>query len=85
MDDGYQAMIVVDAAGGTSQIAHRTAIERSTAAGAAPSTTRAAADELFRDWRSDEGVAYGKEILPWYLPQLNKLSRVSPGGAWAAR
>ena len=34
---------------------------------------------------SDEGVAYGEEILPWYLPQLTKLSRVSPGGGWAAR
>ena len=85
MDDGYQAMIVVDAAGGTSQIAHQTAIERSTASGAAPSTARAAADELFRDWRSDQGIAYGKEILPWYLPQLNKLSRVAPGGVWVAR
>ena len=83
MDDGYDAMIVVDAAGGTSQVAHRTGIERSVAAGAAPSTSRAAADELFRDWRSDQGVAYGKEILPWYLPQLKELSDASPDAVWA--
>ena len=85
MEDGYDVMIVVDAAGGTSQVAHRTAIERSTAAGAAPSTARAAADELFRDWRSDQGIAYGKEILPWYLPQLNELSAATPNAVWAAR
>ena len=83
MDDGYDAMIVVDAAGGTSQLAHRTAIERSTAAGAAPSTVRAAADELFRDWRSPEGKAYGEEILPWYLPQLTELSAANPDAVWA--
>lgn len=84
MDEGYDAMIVVDAAGGTSQVAHRTAIDRSTAAGAAPSTARAAADELFRDWRSPQGKAYGEEILPWYLPQLKELSAASPDAVWAA-
>ena len=83
MDDGYAAMIVVDAAGGTSQLAHRSGIDRSVAAGAAPSTARAAADELFRDWRSPQGAAYGKEILPWYLPRLRELSAAHPDAAWA--
>ena len=83
MDDGYEVMIVTDAAGGTSQTAHRTAIERSTAAGAAPTTCRAAADEWFRDWRSPQGKAYGEKILPWYLPELKKLSSTSPNAAWA--
>jgi nicotinamidase-related amidase len=34
MRDGYEAMFVVDAVGGMSQLAHRTAIERLTVAGA---------------------------------------------------
>src|SRR5262249_16323057 len=33
MRDGYEAMFVVDAVGGMSQLAHRTAVERLTAAG----------------------------------------------------
>jgi DNA-binding phage protein len=36
MRDGYEAMFVVDAVGGMSQLAHRTAIERPTTAGAVP-------------------------------------------------
>jgi hypothetical protein len=38
MKEGYDATFVVDAVGGLSQLAHRTAIERLTAADAAPNT-----------------------------------------------
>jgi hypothetical protein len=47
--DGYEAMFVVDAVGGMSQLAHRTAIERLAAAGAVPNTSLALVTELFRD------------------------------------
>lgn len=50
--DGYDATFVVDAVGGMSQLAHRTAVERLTNAGAAPNTAIAIVTELFRDWAS---------------------------------
>jgi putative NADH-flavin reductase len=65
----------VDAVGGTSQLAHQTGIQRSVAAGAAPSTSRAVVDELFCDWRTPQDEVYGKEILPWYLPQTQEALR----------
>ncbi len=52
MADGYDAAFVVDAVGGMSQLAHRTAVERLTHAGAAPNTAVAVVTELFRDWAS---------------------------------
>ncbi|CAN7619445.1 isochorismatase family protein [Caulobacter sp. LjRoot300] len=52
MADGYDATFVVDAVGGMSQLAHRTAVERLTNAGAAPNTAIAIVTELFRDWTS---------------------------------
>lgn len=52
MADGYDATFVVDAVGGMSQLAHRTAVERLTNAGAAPTTAIAIVTELFRDWTS---------------------------------
>ena len=45
-------MFVVDAVGGLSQLAHRTAIDRLTHAGAVPTTAFALVTELFRDWAS---------------------------------
>ena len=30
-----------------------------------------------------QGEAYGKEILPWYLPQLKKFSSANPNAVWA--
>jgi nicotinamidase-related amidase len=71
--DGYEAMFVVDAVGGMSQLAHRTAVERLTAAGAIPNTSMALLTELFRDWKSPLADK-GREILKWYLPETQKLA-----------
>jgi nicotinamidase-related amidase len=71
--DGYEAMFVVDAVGGMSQLAHRTAIERLTAAGAIPNTSLALVTELFRDWKSPVADK-AREIVKWYLPEAQKLS-----------
>lgn len=73
MRDGYEAMFVVDAVGGMSQLAHRTAIERLTAAGAIPNTSLALVTELFRDWKSPIADK-AREIVKWYLPEAQKLS-----------
>ena len=82
MRDGYDAMFVVDAVGGMSQLAHRTAIERLTAAGAVPNTSLALVTELFRDWKSPIADK-AREVIKWYLPEAQKLlaARYPTGGA----
>jgi nicotinamidase-related amidase len=52
LKDGFEVTFVVDAVGGLSQLAHRTAIERLAHAGAVPNTALALVTELFRDWKS---------------------------------
>jgi nicotinamidase-related amidase len=74
MRDDYEAMFVVDAVGGMSQLAHRTAIERLTAAGAIPNTSLALVTELFRDWKSPN-ANQAREVIKWYLPETQKLAR----------
>ena len=73
MRDGYEAMFVVDAVGGMSQLAHRTAIERLTAAGAVPNTSLALVTELFRDWKSPVADK-ARDLLKWYMPEAQKLA-----------
>jgi nicotinamidase-related amidase len=72
MRDGYEALFVVDAVGGMSQLAHRTAIERLTAAGAVPHTSLALVTELFRDWTSPLADK-AREVIKWYQPEVQKL------------
>jgi len=73
MREGYEAMFVVDAVGGTSQVAHRSGIERLTAAGAVPNTSLALVCELFRDWKAPVASKV-REIVGWYSPELQKLN-----------
>ena len=71
--DGYEAMFIVDAVGGLSQLAHETAIRRLIQAGAIPNTSRAMIDEWFRDWKTPQGTAY-RAISAWYGSELQKLA-----------
>lgn len=71
--DGYEASFVVDAVGGLSQLAHRTAIERLTAAGAVPNTALALVTELFRDWNAPV-AGKAREIVKAYLADLQKMA-----------
>jgi nicotinamidase-related amidase len=71
--DGYEAMFVVDAVGGMSQLAHRTAIERLTAAGAVPNTSLALVTELFRDWKATHADK-AREVIVWYMAEAQKLT-----------
>jgi nicotinamidase-related amidase len=73
MRDGYEAMFVVDAVGGMSQLAHRTAIERLTAAGAVSNTSLALVTELFRDWKSPIADK-ARDLVKWYMPEAQKLA-----------
>ena len=72
LKNGYDAMFVTDAVGGRSQVMHRTAIERMTAAGAVPSTALAVVMELFRDWAGPLADA-GAKVTGWYLAEAPKL------------
>ena len=67
--DGYEVMYVVDAVGGRSQTAHRTAIERLAHAGAVPTTALAIVTELFRDWATPlAGPA--RDVIYWYFNEV---------------
>ncbi|MES0151999.1 isochorismatase family protein [Mesorhizobium sp. M0018] len=72
LKDGHDVAFPVDAVGGRSQLAHSTAIQRLTHAGAVPSTALAVVTELFRDWAgpvSDKARA----LVYWYYEELAKL------------
>jgi len=71
LKDGYEVTFVVDAVGGLSQLAHRTAIERLAHAGAVPNTSLALVTELFRDWKSPVADK-AREILKGYAADLQK-------------
>jgi nicotinamidase-related amidase len=71
--DGYEVTFVVDAVGGLSQVAHRTAIERLAHAGAVPNTSLAVLTELFRDWKSPVADK-AREIIKPYLAEVQKLA-----------
>jgi nicotinamidase-related amidase len=70
---GYEVMFVTDAVGGRSQIAHRTAIERMTLAGAVPSTSLAVLCELFRDWTSPLADK-ARDVIGWYFAEVPKVT-----------
>jgi isochorismate hydrolase len=52
--EGYDVYPVVDAIGGTSEEAHRAALERVVQAGAQPISRVPLAGELQRDWAGEE-------------------------------
>ena len=71
--DGYEVTFVVDAVGGLSQLAHRTAIERLAHAGAVPNTALALVTELFRDWKSPVADK-ARGIIKPYLGEVQKFA-----------
>lgn len=73
LKNGYESMFVVDAVGGRSQAAHRTAIERLAHAGAVPNTALAVVTELFRDWASPLADK-AREVIFWYFAEVAKLN-----------
>jgi hypothetical protein len=73
LKDGYEGMFAVDAVGGRSQTAHRTAIERLAHAGAVPNTALAVLTELFRDWTSPVADP-AREIINWYFAEIPELT-----------
>jgi nicotinamidase-related amidase len=73
LKNGSDAMFVVDAVGGRSQVAHRTAIERLAHVGAVPNTALAVLCEVFRDWTSPMAKK-ANEVIEWYFAEVPKLT-----------
>ena len=73
LKDGYEGMFVVDAVGGRSQFAHRTAIERLAHAGAVPNTALAVVSEWFRDWAGPLADA-ARETVVWWLARVSTVT-----------
>jgi nicotinamidase-related amidase len=73
LKDGYDVMFVTDAVGGRSQVAHRTAIERLSHAGAVPTSALAVNTELFRDWATPAAAVAG-EVIYWYFREVPQLT-----------
>ena len=71
LTEGYDVTFVVDAVGGLSQLAHRTAIERLAHAGAVPNTSLALVTEFFRDWKSPV-ASKARDIIKPYLAEVQK-------------
>src|SRR5207302_3584172 len=71
--DGYDPMIVTDAVGGRSQVAHRTGIERLSHAGATPTTALAVNTELFRDWATP-AAGPARDVIYWYFREAPKVT-----------
>lgn len=73
MADGYDVTFIVDAVGGMSQLAHRTAVDRLSHAGAVPNTALAMVTELFRDWASPVAND-ARNIVKAYATDLSALA-----------
>lgn len=71
--EGFETYFIVDAVGGSTKLAHDTAIERMIQAGSQPITLNSLVTEWIRDWgKSPHGTA-AAEHLKWYGPELAKV------------
>jgi nicotinamidase-related amidase len=70
--EGYEVYFVADAIGGVSKVAHESAIERMTLAGAAPITVLGLACELQRDW-GRPGAERLRSVMREYFGKLRAL------------
>ena len=69
---GYQVYVVVDAIGGTSRVAHESAMQRMIQAGAIPISVLALACELQRDWGRPDAERL-RVIMREYFGKLKAL------------
>ena len=69
---GYQVYVVVDAIGGTSHVAHESAMQRMVQAGAIPISVLALACELQRDWGRPDAERL-RAVMREYFGKLKAL------------
>lgn len=68
--EGFETYFVRDAVGGSTVMAHETAIERMIQAGSQPLTLNALLTEWIQDWgATPHGEAFGQQ-MEWYTPKI---------------
>jgi nicotinamidase-related amidase len=73
--EGFETYFVVDAVGGSTTLAHDTAIQRMVQAGSQPITLNSMLTEWIRDWGT---TPYAKEFLSymkWYEPEIETVRK----------
>ena len=82
--EDYETYFVVDAVGGSSKLAHDTAVMRMIQAGSQPITLNSLITEWVRDWRRSPHAEQAKAHLDWYAPLLAQIGSHSPKQALQA-
>ncbi|MBC7874906.1 MAG: isochorismatase family protein [Ferruginibacter sp.] len=73
--DGYETYFVVDAVGGSSVLAHETAIKRMIQAGSQPITLNSLLTEWIRDWKTTPHTDAITSYFKWYGPEIEKVEK----------
>jgi nicotinamidase-related amidase len=77
--EGYDVYVVVDAIGGVSRVAHESALQRMTRAGAVPISVLGLACELQRDW-GRPGADRLRAVMREYFGRLRALKSEAKAG-----
>ena len=77
--EGYDVYVVVDAIGGVSRVAHESALQRMTQAGAVPISVLGLACELQRDW-GRSGADRLRAVMREYFGRLRALKGEAKAG-----
>jgi len=77
--EGYEVYVVVDAIGGVSRVAHESALQRMTQAGAVPISVLGLACELQRDW-GRSGADRLRAVMREYFGRLRALKSEAKAG-----
>jgi nicotinamidase-related amidase len=79
--DGFETYFVSDAVGGSTVMAHDTAIQRMIQAGSQPITVNSLLTEWIRDWGTTPYATEFASHMQWYGPEIEKIRtrlRASP-------
>lgn len=71
--DGFETYFVTDAVGGSTTLAHDTAIQRMIQAGSQPLTVNSLLTEWVRDWGTTPYLKGFTDHMQWYGPEIEKV------------
>lgn len=74
--EGFETYFVVDAVGGSSQVAHDMAVQRMIQAGSTPLTLNSLQTEWIRDWKTTPYMEAFRAAMQWYQAEYDKLGAV---------
>jgi nicotinamidase-related amidase len=73
--EGFETYFVADAVGGSTVMAHETAIQRMIQAGSQPITLNSMLTEWIRDWKTTPHASAFKSYLAWYGPEIERVRK----------